>query len=307
MSDTHLYRPTDEFRGHLESEIRRRYRANAREHPRAEPPRTTRFARIAAIVVASAAIGASAGFASAQIAQTSVRDSLLANARAEAMLAKTRFDIAQAEVNEASKKVQSGAGDQQELNSANADFRDMQARYYAAALNAEEISTSGRAPRDDLGAPVVGNKDYVKLRIQLEAVAVQARLNLAEAAQADAERRYRVGATDEGVLLAARLKVLHEQGYLAVIAEKLKARDEFLAKGTDPAELLRRIEATQVKADAAYSQAELTNAKARLALVEKMHGAGTASEVDLLRAQLAVKELEVEVQRLAARLRADKR
>ncbi len=51
------------------------------------------------------------------------------------------------------------------------------------------------------------------------------------------------------------------------------------------------------------SQAELNAARARLTTVEKMRAAGTASEVDLLRAQLALKELELELQRLAARLR----
>lgn len=299
------YRPTAEFRDRLEEQVRRRYRRNARDTHRAAPRRAP-FAKAAAIVIASAAIGASAGFASAQIKQGGARDSLLAAARAEAMLAKTRFDIAQAEADEVSKKVRSGALDQEQLASAVAELRDMESRRNAAGLDIEEITASGRAPRDDLGAPLVGGKDYVRLRIALEAATLQARLNAAEATQASTERRVRAGADDENVLMATRLKVLHEQGYLAVIAEKLKARDEFLARGTPVAELMQRVETTRVRADASYASAELTDARARLVRVERMRAAGTAGDVDLLRAQLSVKELEVEIQRLAARLRGAK-
>lgn len=304
MTDTNLYRPTDEFRQHLESEVLRRHRRNARRL--SQPRSTVRFAKVAALVIASAAIGASAGYASAQISQNGSRDSLLAVARAEAMLAKTRFDIAQAEADELSRKVAAGGASQQELASAMAELRDMESRRNAAGLNIEEITTSGRAPRDDLGAPLVGGKDYVKLRMQLEAMAIQARLRAAESAESDADRRVRAGAAEEGEGAAAHLKVLHEQGYLSVVAEKLKARDEFLAHGTPPAQLLQRVETAQLRADASYSEAELVNARARLALIEKRHGAGAASDVDLLKAQLAVKELEVELEQLAARLRGAK-
>ncbi|MEP6494264.1 MAG: hypothetical protein ABJF01_16395 [bacterium] len=103
-----------------------------------------------------------------------------------------------------------------------------------------------------------------------------------------------------------RLKVIHVQGYLSVLAEELRLRDEFLAHGTPVAQLAQRLELAQVRADALSGQAELSAAKARLTIVEKMRALGTANDVDLLKAQLAVKELEMEIQRLAARLRATK-
>jgi hypothetical protein len=299
------YRPTDEFRENLEWEVLRRYRRNAREHER-RPTRAPRLAKIAAIVIVSASIGATAGFASAQIAHNSARDSLLAAARADAMLAKTRFDIAKADADDVSVKVRAGAADDASLAAAIADLRDMEAARNAMGLNIEEIGASGQAPRDDLAAPLVAGRDYVKLRIALQLSAAQARLTAAEATEANAERRFRAGAEDEGVLTSTKLKVIHMEGRLSVLAEQLKLRDDFLAHGTPPAQLVKQLEAAQLRADASFSQAELTAARARLATVEKMRGLGTASDVDLLRAQLAVKELEVDVQRLAARLRAVK-
>lgn len=304
MTPSNTFPPTDEFREKLEWEVLRRYRRNARAHAR--PRSGLRFAKAAVIVIVSASIGATAGFASAQIRQSTARDSLLAAARAEAMLAKTRFDLAKVEADDVSVRVRTGGEDQEALAAAIVEMRDMEARWNATALNVEEINASGQAPRDDLGAPLVAGRDYVKLRIGLQLSAVQAKLNAAEATQANAERRFRLGADDEAVVTNTRLKVIHVQGQLAVLAEQLRLRDEFLKRGTQPSHLVQRLEAMQLRADASYGQAELTAARARLALVEKRRAAGVANEVDLLRAQLAVKELELEVQRLATRLRTVK-
>lgn len=305
MTPNNMYRPTDEFRESLEWAVLRRYRQNARDRAH-HPARASRLAKVAAIVIVSASIGATAGFASAQIGQNSARDSLLAAARADAMLAKTRFDIAKAEADDVSVKVRSGAGSDESLAAAIADLRDMEAGWNATALNIQEISASGQAPRDDLAAPLVGGRDYVKQRIALQLSATQARLNAAEATQANAERRLRAGAEDSVVVTYTRLKVIHVQGRLSVLAEQLKLRDDFLQHGTPAAQLVQRLDEAQLRADAVYGQAELSAARARLVKVERMRALGTANDVDLLRAQLAVKELEVDVQRLAMRLRAVK-
>lgn len=305
MTPSNRYRPTDEFREKLEWEMLRRYRRNVRAHAR-RPARRLRFAKAAVIVIVSGSIGATAGFASAQIRQGSARDSLLAVARAEAMLAKTRFELAKMEADDVSARVRTGGEGQESLAAAIAEMRDMEARRNATALNIEEITASGKGPRDDLGAPLVSGRDYVKQRIALQASAVQAKLNAAEATQANAERRFRAGAEEEAVVTNTRLKVIHVKGALFVLAEQLRLRDEFLQHGTPPEQLAQRLEAAQLRADASFGQAELTAARARLALVMQRRAAGATNDVDLLRAQLAVKELEIEMQRLATRLQTVK-
>jgi hypothetical protein len=299
-----MHRPTDDFRANLEWEVLRRYRRNVRAN--AVRPVSRGFAKVAAIVVVSVSIGLTAGFASAQIARGGGKDSLLADAQASAMLAKTRLDIAKAEADDVLAKARVGANDQQAVLAAMADVRDMEARLAALKLNIDEITASGQAPRDDLGAPLVGGRDYVKQRIALEASVVQAKLKAFEETQANAERRFRVGAEDQEVVTSTRLKVIHVQGQLSVLAEQLRLRDEFLSRGTPPAQLVQRVESAQLRADALFSQAELTAAKARLANMEKLRAAGKANDVDLLRAQLSVKELELELQRLATRMRMAK-
>jgi hypothetical protein len=304
MTPSNLYRPTEEFRESLEWEVLRRHRRNARAQTH-RPPRTP-IAKAVVLIVVSASIGATAGFASAQVRQNAARDSLLAVAQAEAMLAKTRLDIAKAEADDVSAKVRVGLVDQETLAAAIAELRDMEARWNASALNVDEIKASGQTPRDDLGAPLVDGRDYVKLRNALQLSVCQAKLTAAEATQANAERRFRAGAEDENVVTSARLRVIRVRGELSVLAERLKLRQEFLERGTPTAQLVQRLETTQLRADASSGQAELDAARARLATVEKMRGVGKATDVDLLRAQLAIKELELELQRLAMRLRTTK-
>src|SRR4051812_45173809 len=165
MMPSDMHRPTDEFREKLEWEVLRCHRRNTRDardardarDTREHAPvgaRTLRWAQAAVIVIVSGAIGVTAGMASAQIRQSSARDSLLANARAEAMLAQTRFNIAKAEADDVSVRVRIGAADQESFAAAHAELLDMEARRNAVGLNIEEINASGQAPRDDLGAPL---------------------------------------------------------------------------------------------------------------------------------------------------------
>jgi hypothetical protein len=237
--------------------------------------------------------------------QSAARDSLLATARAEAALAKIRGDLGRAQADDAARQVQIGALDQGSLDAAAAESRVMEARRKRAGLNVEEITASGQPPRDDLTAPLVDGRDYVKLRIQLEIMAVEARLKEAEQRQANAELRARFGAGIDESLSTAAVDVASAKAEMSVLAEKLKLRADFFEHGAAADALARRVEAAQLRADASVAEAQLALAHARLAVVEKRKAFGLADDVELLRAQLAVKELELALQRLGLRLRGE--
>jgi hypothetical protein len=305
MTTTPEYRPTDQFRDHLEWEVRRRFRRADRDRM-VTATRRPRWAKAAAIVAVSASIGATAGFASAQIRQNAGRDSLLASARAEAMLAKLRADLARAQADDMALRVRMGAVDQQSVDAAAAELREMDARRNRAGLNIEEILAAGLPPRDDLGAPLVNNRDYVKLRLELDLMGADARLKEAEGRRAIAERRARMGALVDGNLQTADVDAAMAKAELSVLAEKLKLRADFLEHATPADELARRADAAQLRADASVAQAQLAAARERLVLVEKRRGLGVADDVELLRAQLAVKEQELVLQKIGIRLRTMK-
>jgi hypothetical protein len=296
------YRPTPEFRDRLEWEVLRSYRRAGRARSSLVSPRST-WVRAAAIVAVSIGIGTTAGLASAQISRSQEKDSLLAAARAEAMLAAMRRDIARAEADDVTRRVRAGVEDQQATERANAELRAMEMQLARIGLDMDEINASGRAPRDDLNAPLVNGRDFVKARIEAEASAAQQRLRAAEGNQGELERRARVGSATEIERLAGVVDVTRARAAMAVLAEKLRLRAEFVARNTPIDQLTRRLDRVQLQQDAVVAQQALALARARLELVEKQRGAGVANEVDVLRARLDVTQRNLELSRLATRLR----
>jgi len=303
MSIDNMHGPTGDFREHLEWEVvsafRRQQRSNASRHTR-----SLHWLRAAAVVIVSAALGASATLASAQIRTDARRDSLLNAARADATLAATRVQIARAELADVTRKVSAGVVDASEQASAQTELRWMEAMAARVQYNIEEITAGGQAPRDDLTAPLVKGRDFVKDRLQLDLAVAQQQLTKRESALSESERRVRAGVESDLMRLDAEGSVMRARANLAVLAERLNLRQEFLQRGTSADALARKLDEFQLQQDVMVGQSELSAARARLDLVERQQRLGMASDVELLRAQLSVKESELNLQRLAQQLQA---
>lgn len=301
-TDLPMHEPTPDFRDHLEREVLRTFRREGRQLEQRRRL-TTRRLRAAAVVIVSIAIGASAGMAPAQIRDGARRDSLLQSANAEAQLAMLRLQLARENVADVRRKLEVGALGPESLASAETELRAMEARTMRARFDIEEIAATARPPRDDLNAPLVNGRDFVKDRLQLEAMAAQQRMTAAEAAQVEAERRARVGAGSELAVLEASGEVARARGALAVVAKRLELRREFLEHGTAVEELQRRLDETTLRADAMGAQRGLELARARLTTLERQRQAGAVGELEVMRAQVEVKERELELHRIAQQLR----
>lgn len=296
MNDsTHL--PTAEFKSYLEYEVVRAARAGNRRR------RVTRFARLAAAVLVCAAVGTTAGLASAQIRDSARRDSLLESARSEGVLAQTRLELARLQLAELTRRVQTGAAGPEVQRDAELAVISMESLVMRAKYNVDEIIASAASPRDDLNAPLVAGRDFVGERLRLELRTAEQRLSVAEATAAEAERRFRVGAVSDVTRADAAVDVTKAQGALAVLAQRAALRKEFLEKGTPVDQLMRRLENVQTQRDALVAQQSFELAQQRLALLEKQHAVGVAGELDVLRAQVDLKEREFELQQLSQRLR----
>lgn len=291
MDTTH--RPTPQFREYLEGEVVRTFRRE----------RLSRRLRGLAAVIAALAVGTTAGLASAQMGKGAQRDSLLQAATADLSLAAMRLELARAQHADASAKVKAGVLDASSLAAADAELRKMEAAAMRARLNMEEIRAASMPPRDDLNAPLVGGRDYVTERIQLELAVADMRMKAAEAARAEAERRARVGAASELTGLDAELELARARAALGVLAERQKLRKEFVERGTPGDELARRLQRQQLRLDAMVADQALGVARARLELVRKQRAAGVASELEQLKAEVELKEREAELVAIARQLR----
>lgn len=288
-----LHRPTAEFRDFLEGEVIREYRRR----------RTFRRLRAAAVIIVSAGIGMSATLASAQVRDSSVKDSLLAALQADAAVAKLRRDLLRAQVAEEQKQVKVGARAADDITTLE-PLREMEAALARISLNMAEVEASARSPRDELNAPLVGGRDFVRERLEVGAMIAQLRLAGAERALEETLRRVRVGAASPLESADREAAVARLRGEVAVVAERLKARREFLGEGTSVHELTVRIERVEVQQAVLAAQSELRSAQARLALLQQQQKAGAATELDVLKALLEMKTQELELDKLVKRLQS---
>lgn len=293
MTSEIQHQPTPEFRDYLEGEITsafRRHRSFAR-------------LRAVAVVIGSLAVGTTAGLASAQIREGAQRDSLLEAAMSDMSLAGLRLELARALVADVSAKVKVGVAGPATLAAAESELRGMEAEALRAKLNVDEIRATSLPARDELNAPLVGARDFVTERMQLDLLLAQQRLMAAEQAFAETERQVRVGAVGDMALLDAGLAVTRARSALGTLAERRKLRKEFVEQGTGGEQLTRRFQQAQARHDAFVAQETVKVLHQRLDAVRKQHRVGAASDLDVLRAEVELKEQEAELQLLVRQLR----
>lgn len=302
ITNDSMHQPTPEFRDRLESEIVLAFRGEQRIADNRK--RAKRSMRAAAVILVSVAIGATAGFAPAQIRDGARRDSLLQSARGDAQIAALRLQLARENLADVQRKVEAGVLGQVSLAAALSELRTMEAKVMRARYDTEEIAATSQPPRDDFNAPVVSGRDFVKDRLQLDLMAAQQRLTSAESEASAVERKIRLGAALSSSGFDAEEELVRTRALLTELATRLKLREEFVEKGTDVQELQRRLDETQLQLDADASQRLLLLEQKRLVELEKRFSAGTVDELEVMKARLAVREREVELQRLALRLRS---
>ena len=306
MTDDTMHRPTQAFRDQLERTVLHTLQLEQELDDRRRVTRT-RWMRTAAVVMVSVAIGASAGVASGQIRDAARRDSLLEMARADASLVALRLNLARERLADVKRKYDVGAADATLLADADAELRAMEAQAMRARYNIEEITATAQPPRDDLNAPLVGSRDFVKDRIMLELVAAQQRLTAAESAYSEAERRSRVGAASDMAPLEAGIEVARARAAMAVLAQRLTLRKEFVERGTPAEQLASRLASAQLQQDFVVAQQELTLARERASRVERQRALGIATDFDTVKAKLELQQRELELQQLALRLKQQPR
>ena len=305
MIDDIIDRPTPEFRDRLERTIVSTFRLEQELGDRKRAART-RWMRMAAVIVVSVSIGASAGIASGQMQDAARRDSLLEAARADASLAAVRLAVARDRLANAKRRYDVGAEDMTSVASAHTELQAMEAQAMRARYNIEEITASSQPPRDDLSAPLVNGRDFVKDRIMLDLAAAQQRLTTAEKTYSETERRARVGAASELASVEASVDVTRARSVMAVLAQRIELRKEFVERGTPIEQLTSRLADAQLQQDVSVAQQELKLARERAARLERQREAGVVGESELIQAKLKVQERELELQQLMVRYRQRK-
>lgn len=292
--------PTPEFLAHLEWEV---VRAARRERRIGTAPPPFRRLRVAGLAIACLALGVAGNFASAQVGDGRRRDSLSTAVQADLDVLALRLRLAAAQLDVARRRAAAGAGANAEVAAADMEVRALEMKRARRALDLAEIQASALPPRDDLTAPTVDGRDYVEARLLVQLAEAQKTLRSLEVARVDTERKVRLGVLSELVLAEEEARLTRAEAALAVDAGRLTARRDFLEKRLTATAVARQVQATEVREEVRVAQKEVELARRRLQLVRKQQAAGTVTELDLMRADLDLREREVTFAAMVKNLR----
>jgi hypothetical protein len=131
---------------------------------------------------------------------------------------------------------------------------------------------------------------------------VQQRIRSLETAAEEAERGFRVGSVTQLARGEAVSVVEQARGEMNLLAQKLMLRRQFFEEQLSPEEITRRFQRLELVGQFQQSEMQLRLAQERMALAEKNRLAGTAAEIDVMRAKLEVMERNLERLRLSRQL-----
>jgi hypothetical protein len=298
--------PDADFVASLEREVLRTYRA---ESPSVAVPSEPRgrgreYWRVAAALILGLALGAGVPLASAQVQGARTRTELERSIQVDREIHVLRLQLAQHEHERARQAFAAGALSEQSLLMAAAELREKEAALTKLDLDLAEVRLTSAAPRDELWAPLVGGRDFVKQRLQLLATSAQHRLNAAEAHLDAAKRNLEVGTEHLANVLATQLQVGSLAADLDRIAMQLKVRDQALTELLPPAEVTRRLQAEIMSVEMIRASRSLDIMTVRLDVARKLFQAGTMTEVELRRLELDVMERRIELDRMKTEMRS---
>lgn len=295
-----LHKPSPEFRERVELQIREACREESTR--RVSLDDRWRRLKSAAVILLALGTGFSASVLSAQIQDNRIRDRLLAAERSELELARRRVEIARSEAAEVRQKVNVGLDPRDSLGPVEAEVQRMEAALARIQLNVEEIQATAQPPRDDLTAPRVGRRDFVTERLDLELGVAQKELTALEAVTERIQTQYNVGRIPFLAVLEAQADLGRARSKLEVLIGKRDLRQRHLQTPVDLAQLTRELTRLEVAGEIRSAEQQHEFASARLAHLRLLRNLDRASEVDVLRAQLVVADLEAELQQLRANL-----
>lgn len=303
MNDIGRHVASPAFRAALEQEIVQELR---RGHGLADPPSTRVRRRDRIRTVALLAIGLLLGvgtqLASAQVQESRQRTELESAKEAERASVALRVRLAKRAEEEARKAFDVGAVSRQALLAASADLRAVEIAYARLGIDLAEIKATAAPPRDELWAPLVASRDFVKERLQMEGMVAQQRLRDAETESAEVDRAFRIGATGRAEVSDATLDVSDAKLAFNRIVTRINVREQFLKEGLPPEAVTQRLDRMEAMLEIQHMQARLAAAEARLQRVRERVDAGVSTRVEGLRAELEVLEVQEQIQRLRLRL-----
>jgi hypothetical protein len=218
-----------------------------------------------------------------------------------------RYDLAKAEYESARRQYEVGAAGRDSMAEAAERYRALVAAVKRMHIDLDEIKVTSGPPRNNLDAPLVGKRDFVRDRLMLDVEAAQHTLAAAEETLTAARSRAAVGLASENVTLRAEAEVAQARERMQLAHSKLELRQRFLRGELKTADLAVSQRRTELTFALERAQREMQLERDLLERLRKQAELGLAGQLEVKRAEIAVLEREIELKRISAELAALRR
>ncbi len=294
----HSHEPSPEFRAHLEWQLETALR---RESRLAEPVTAGGFGRLrsagtALLVVLALVVGGAAGIASEHMQDAQVRDQVLANTLGEMELATVRLELARAEYQEARRRFDVGAVGSESLAAAERRVRALEAALKRLQLDMEEAKATSATPRNELNAPLVGQRDFVRDRLMLDLQAAEQELVAAEQGVRKARERTEIGLAQQATVLQAEAEMALARDRMQKLQIYMELRKKYLQDAIKAEDLVVSVRRAELTVELARAQRDIEAARQRNDVLRKLLESGLVSALEVKRAEVELLEAEVKLQ-----------
>lgn len=299
MNENH--QPDPEFVSHLEWQVRTALR---REQRFAQPVQSRSGGRmkIATLVLVSALFGAGGVVVKDEVQEARQQELLLAEVRGNLRLAEMEMDLVVRQYEQVEERYQAGLVPEDAILSARLAVLKAETHLSRLQLDEAEIMATGREPREELSAHLVGGDDLVTERLELDRSVAMEEITVAQAQLARIQERYEAGMVGDSELMEAMIPVQQTEARVQELDRRLELRRRVLDGDITGEEAERQVELSQVRSELEVLEQSWESASARYRTIEERVGQGLAEESQLLGARLQLLQLETRLEVLRMKL-----
>jgi hypothetical protein len=293
--------PRPEFVSHLEWQLRTALQRGNRFSDPVQPSLGGKM-KIMVLVLASALMGAGGVVVREEVQENRAQEILLTEIEGRLRLAGVELELVRAQLLEVEGLFETGAVDEEALQSAQVQVREAEVEYARLSLDREEVLISGKKPNDEISAPLLRGRDFVTERLRLRAAVAVGGVDLARQRVARYQELVASGMVEAGGLEQATLALQEAARHLESIQVRMDLRNRFLEERATALEVERELEIGEARADLELRLRALEVATGRFRALEERAEAGLVTEREVKRARLEQLRHLLEVDLARARL-----
>jgi multidrug resistance efflux pump len=168
-----------------------------------------------------------------------------------------------------------------------------------ALLNQDEVESSGRPPRDELYAPIVGGRDFVSERLRNEIASVEAYLDMVAKRWERVDDLVNAGLVHEAERGAIQAEIDSRKAAIEGLLERLELRKRFVAREITARELEVRERKSVADKNLAEARARVGHMTKEMERLRGLEARGLVSPIETSQLRYGLEEAEARL-KLAA-------